>query len=83
VRSIFTNKTLLNNLRIKHYGKNFLMFQTEPSKHDGLMEVAYNLDQEPVNLKSWATTLMSTSNTERRNSHFALEATSRIAMGDR
>lgn len=69
-RHIFRNKTLLENLRIKHYGNNFLLFQNEPPEHDGLSKTAYNLLAKPIDFKEWATSLMTTSNTERRNAQY-------------
>lgn len=79
-RHIFANQTLLENLRIKHYGNNFLLFQNEPILHDGLSDTAYNLQAKAINLEEWATLLMSTANTERRNAHFRVGETKRASV---
>ncbi len=79
-RHIFSNQTLLENLRIKHYGNNFLLFQNEPVQHDGLSDTAFNLLAKPVDFKEWATRLMTTANTERRNAHFRVGETMQISV---
>jgi hypothetical protein len=78
-RHIFSNQTLLENLRIKHYGNNFLLFQNEPIEHDGLSETAYNLLSKPIGFRDWATLLMKTSNTERRNAQFRVGETMQVS----
>ena len=75
IRCVFSQKVLEKNLRIKHYGSNFLLFQVQEQEHDGLSPGTFNLDARTLDFETWALALMRTKNTERRNGHFDLGVT--------
>ena len=70
VRNVFSSKILMQNMRIKHYGLNFLLFQNQNLKDLGLLPEAFNLEGSNVKISEWAALLMRTYNVERRNSQF-------------
>jgi predicted transcriptional regulator len=70
IRKVFSSKVLMQNMRIKHYGQNFLLFQNQKQEDSGLLPEAFNLEGSNVKISDWAALLMRTYNVERRNSQF-------------
>jgi hypothetical protein len=79
VRNVFSSKILMQNMRIKHYGLNFLLFQNQNLKDLGLLPEAFNLEGCNVKISEWAALLMRTYNVDRRNPHFRKQETTGIA----
>lgn len=70
IRRLFTSQVLQKNLRIKHYGEHFLLFQNQEDLQHELKPIALNSYGQNVDLMEWAILLMRTRNSQRRNSHF-------------
>lgn len=79
IYDVFRNKVLERNLRIKHYGNNFLLFQLQSPKQDGLDLYARNLDGKKVKLDLWMKDLMSTKDIELGSAQLGVDVTTRYA----
>lgn len=67
IKSIYKKSVIQKSLRIGHYGNLFLLFGNRSFNAETLEPKLFNVDSEPVSLKSWVQTLRNVKHTKRRD----------------
>jgi hypothetical protein len=71
LRSVYNSIVLERALRIRQYGKNFILFTDGTLDPVTKTPFLFNADLDSIALNSWTNSLLKTKCVDRRNTHFA------------